>query len=450
VKIRLRAALAWGCLATMLLHLSFGSYVVGSAARLVSVTVDNQPVSFDVAPEIVRGRVMVPIRPIAETLGATVAWDEVNRTVHIRKGATSVSLVLGAVVARLNERAVELDVPAFATRGRTLVPLRFISEVLGYGVTWQERTGRVAIITRLSRLNMLGPISPLTFPFYRVGSEPHITSLAEQTQVHIARTVDMLRAQAIAPGMHFAALPTYVAANLYNRGVNLRLVNVAIWGNLYVVGTEGIPVRSMEDLKGRRIVVPSRGDTPDLVFRFLAAGKGLDIARHLQIEYVPSPMEAAGLLATGRAELAVLSEPAVTTALLRAQQEGRRLARLIELHKVWGEVTGSPARIPQAGIVALPAVVDRNDLIHAFSDAYDQAALWAAANPNEMGALAARGIEGVQGPAAASALQFSEFRVIPARDVRQEIELYFTTLQQMAPEIIGGRLPDARFYWQPE
>ena len=449
MRIRLRAAIAWSCLATILL-VSFGFDVVGSAVRVISVTVDNRLVAFDVAPEIIRGRVMVPIRSIAETLGATVAWDEVNRTVHIRKNATGISLLLGSVVARVNERAIELDVPAFASGGRTLVPLRFISEALGFGVTWHERTGRVAVITKLERLNMLGPISPLTFPFYRVGSEALAASMAEQTQVHIARTVDMLRAQAIAPGMHFAALPTHVAANLYNRGVNLRLINVAIWGNLYIVGVDSLPVRSMEDLKGRRIVVPSRGDTPDLVFRFLAAGKGLDITRDLQIEYVPSPMEAAGLLATGRAELAVLSEPAVTSALMSAQQQGRRLARLIELHKVWGEVTGSPARIPLAGIVALPAVADRNDLIQVFSEAYNQASLWAAANPNEMGALASRGIEGVQAAAAASALQFSEFRVVPALKVRREIELYFTTLQQLSPEIIGGRLPDARFYWQPD
>ena len=449
MRIRLRAAIAWSCLAAILL-VSFGLDVVGSAGRVISVTVDNRLVAFDVTPEIIRGRVMVPIRPIAETLGATVAWDEVNRTVHIRKHATSISLVLGSVFARVNERAVELDVPAFATGGRTLVPLRFISEALGLGVTWHERTGRVAVITKLERLNMLGPIAPLTFPFYRVGSEALAAAMAEQTQVHIARTVDMLRAQAIAPGMHFAALPTHVAANLFNRGVNLRLINVAIWGNLYIVGVDGLPVRSMEDLKGRRIVVPSRGDTPDLVFRFLAAGKGLDIARDLQIEYVPSPMEAAGLLATGRAELAVLSEPAATSALMSAQQQGRRLARLIALRKVWGEVTGSPARIPLAGIVALPAVADRNDLIQVFNEAYNQASLWAAANPNEMGALASRGIEGVQAAAAASALQFSGFRVVPALEVRREIELYFTTLQQLSPEIIGGRLPDARFYWQPD
>jgi NitT/TauT family transport system substrate-binding protein len=277
-----------------------------------------------------------------------------------------------------------------------------------------------------------------------------LESITRQTQVHIARTVDMLRAQALTGEMHFAAMPTYVAANLYNRGIKLRLVNVAVWGNLYIVGEGGAPVRSLEDLKGQRLIIPSRGDTPDLIFRFLAAGKGLDIARDLQIEYVPSPMEAAGLLAAGRARFAVLSEPAATSALLRARQEGRTLERLIPLRKVWGEVTGTASRIPQAGIVALPAIAGRDDLIRAFNEAYSQAAAWALSNPDGMGALAERGIEGLRAPAAASALMFSELRAVPAIEVRRELEFYFSRLKELSPDIIGGKLPDAGFYWQPK
>jgi NitT/TauT family transport system substrate-binding protein len=277
-----------------------------------------------------------------------------------------------------------------------------------------------------------------------------LSSITSQTQVHIARTVDMLRAQALTGEMHFAAMPTYVAANLYNRGIKLKLVNVSVWGNLYIVGEGGAPVKSLADLKGQRLIIPSRGDTPDLVFRFLAAGKGLDIARDLQIEYVPSPMEAAGLLATGRARFAVLSEPAATSALQRARQEGRTLERLIPLRKVWGEVTRTADRMPQAGIVALPAITGRDDLIKAFNEAYSQAATWALSNPDGMGALAEKGIEGLRAPAAASALQFSELRAIPAIEVRPELEFYFSRLQELAPDIIGGKLPDAGFYWQPK
>jgi NitT/TauT family transport system substrate-binding protein len=421
-----------------------------AADRDVTVRIDGRPVISDVAPQIVRGRVMVPLKAIAGISGANVDWNAARRTVTVDKGGNRIVLSVGADKAIHNGRQVALDSPVVTAGGRTLVPLRFISESLGYGVTWDGSTRRVSLISKLDRLNVLGPIAPLTFPFFRLQDTDALSSITSQTQVHIARTVDMLRAQALTGEMHFAAMPTYVAANLYNSGIKLKLVNVSVWGNLYIVGERGAPVKSLEDLKGQRLIIPSRGDTPDLIFRFLAAGKGLDIARDLQIEYVPSAMEAAGLLATGRARFAVLSEPAATSALLKARQEGRTLERLIPLRKVWGEVTGTADRMPQAGIVALPAIAGRDDLIRAFSAAYSQAAAWAVLNPDEMGALAEKGIEGLRAPAAASALRFSELRAVPAIDVRRELEFYFSKLQELAPDIIGGKLPDAGFYWQPK
>jgi len=436
-------------LAVVLLFVA-SSEIVAASDRVISVRIDNRPVAFDENPQIIRGRVMLPLRAIADMTGASVDWDETRGTVTYSKNANTIVLVVGEENASLNGRQIKLDSPAIIVRGRTLVPLRFVSESLGFGVDWNGRTRRVSLITRLERLNLLGPIAPLTFPFFRLQDANALSSITTLTQVNIARTVDMLRAQALSADMHFAAMPTYVAANLYNRGINLRLVNVSVWGNLYIVGEGAAQVRSLEDLRGQRLIIPSRGDTPDLIFRFLAAGKGLDITRDMQIEYVPSPMEAAGLLATGRARFAVLSEPAATSAILSARQEGRTLERLIPLRKVWGEVTGSAERIPQAGIVALPAIADRDDIIRAFSEAYSQATGWAVANPDAMGVLAASGIEGLRAPAASSALRFSELRSVPAIEVRQELEFYFRKLQELSPDIIGGRLPDAGFYWQPE
>lgn len=416
----------------------------------ITANKDGTPLAFDVQPRIIRGRVMVPLRTISENLGAAVDWNLASSTVTIKQKSATLVLTVNSTGATRNGQQITLDSPAVIIRGRTLVPLRFISEALGFGIIWDEQARSVSIMTRLDNLSLLGPISPLTFPFLHLAEGDALRHITRQTQVHIARTVDMLRAQALAGDIHFAAMPTYVAANLYNRGVNLRLINVSVWGSLYIVGEAGAPVRALEDLKGQRLVIPSRGDMPDILFRFLANRKGLNIERDLQIEYVPSPMEAAQLLAAGRARYAVLSEPAATTALLRARQEGRTLERLITLRTVWGEVTGGPDRIPQAGIVALPNIVGQEATIRAFSEAYAQAVSWTVANPEDTGALAARRIEGLQAPAAASALRFSELRAIPAIEARREIEVYFRHLSELSPEIIGGKLPDGNFYWQPK
>lgn len=318
------------------------------------------------------------------------------------------------------------------------------------GIPGDVLAGKPVMTGRLDRLNLIGPLASLTLPFLRLQDSGDLNNIAQRTQVHIARTIDILRAQAITGEVHFAAMPTYVAANLYNRGVNLRLVNVTVWGSLYIVGEAGAPVKCLTDLKGQRLLIPFRGDAPDLIFRYLAAGKGIDIAKDLRVEYVPSPMEAAVLLATGRARFAVLSEPAATSALFQARQEGRNLERLITLRKVWGEVTGKADRIPQAGIVALPAMAGRENLIRAFSEAYSRAVAWAVANPDEMGVLAEKGIEGLRAPAASMSLRFSELRAVPAAEVRKEIEFYLTRLKELAPDIIGGKLPDAGFYWNPD
>jgi len=337
-------------------------------------------------------------------------------------------------------------------RNKIFKILSIILPIIMMGTILSEPVKPVTASDRriMDSLNLLGPIAPVTFPFLHLTEGDALRHITRQSRVHIAHTVDQLRAQAIAGDIHFAAMPTNVAASLYNRGVNLKLINVSVWGIFYIVGEAGSPVKALEDLRGQELLIPFRGDMPDLVFRFLASKKGLDIKKDMQIRYVPSPMEAAHLLAAGRARYALLHEPAATTALLRARQEGRTLERLITLREVWGEVTGGPSRIPQAGIVALPRIVGHEALISAFNEAYSQAVSWALANPDEMGRLAEKRIEGLRAPAAASAIRFSELRAVPAIEGRKELEFFFGQLSKLSPDIIGGKLPDEGFYWQPK
>lgn len=115
------------------------------AQSAIRVYVDGQPVNFDVPPAYTQGRVLVPLRGIFERLGATVDYDA--RTGHIvaLRGAQSVELTVGSRQARVNNTPRLLDVPAYAVNGRTLVPLRFISESLGATVQWNDASRTVLI-----------------------------------------------------------------------------------------------------------------------------------------------------------------------------------------------------------------------------------------------------------------------------------------------------------------
>jgi len=115
----------------------------------VSVVLDGDKLSFDVPPVIHDGRTLVPLRGIFEALGAEVQWDGATRTVTAVRDGTTVVLTIGAKTAHKNGAPVTLDVPAKIVSGRTLVPLRFVSESLGAGVRWVQETRTVVITSEL-------------------------------------------------------------------------------------------------------------------------------------------------------------------------------------------------------------------------------------------------------------------------------------------------------------
>ena len=110
------------------------------------ILIDGEYVVNDVAP-IIRGeRTVLPIRVIAEALGASVSWNEAEQTVTIVKGEMTIVVYIGQAFALVNGEPVELDQPAFIESGRTYLPLRFIMENLGAEVTWDGAAQTVTII----------------------------------------------------------------------------------------------------------------------------------------------------------------------------------------------------------------------------------------------------------------------------------------------------------------
>jgi hypothetical protein len=119
-----------------------------ASAQSVRVTVDGDPVNFrGTGPRIVGQRVMVPLRGVFEEMGATVDWDSASRTVSAMDGDTDIELKIGDRRAIVDGEVVMLDVPAMLMGGRTMVPLRFLSESLGANVEWNEPSKLVMITT---------------------------------------------------------------------------------------------------------------------------------------------------------------------------------------------------------------------------------------------------------------------------------------------------------------
>ncbi|KUO52330.1 MAG: hypothetical protein APF76_04660 [Desulfitibacter sp. BRH_c19] len=112
----------------------------------ISVFVDGQKVDFgEVQPEIVEGRTLVPLRATFEALDAVVDWYGSEQRIDANRGNISLELIIGQKSALRNSLEIGLEVPAQVKNGRTLVPLRFVSEALGDDVVWEGATSTIKI-----------------------------------------------------------------------------------------------------------------------------------------------------------------------------------------------------------------------------------------------------------------------------------------------------------------
>ncbi|MCM1566081.1 MAG: stalk domain-containing protein [Dehalobacter sp.] len=129
---------------TLILSLLLIFTVTTVAYAAPQVILDGQNLSFDVPPTIENGSTLLPLRVIFEALGADVQWDGATQTVTANKSGTEIRLIIGGVAYK-NGQEVQLSVPAKIIDGRTMVPLRFVSEAFGCQVSWDGATQTITI-----------------------------------------------------------------------------------------------------------------------------------------------------------------------------------------------------------------------------------------------------------------------------------------------------------------
>ncbi|ANU10168.1 hypothetical protein A1A1_12662 [Planococcus antarcticus DSM 14505] len=100
---------------------------------------------YDVLPIIQNGRTMVPIRHTISALGVSIVWDNKSKKVTTKSGSNVIILSVGKNTASVNGKTVKLDTSPIIVKGRTLIPLRFISENYGFKVEWDNQAKIISI-----------------------------------------------------------------------------------------------------------------------------------------------------------------------------------------------------------------------------------------------------------------------------------------------------------------
>ncbi len=155
------------------------AYITSAMANSsIGVMIDGNQIDFDVSPQVINNRTMVPLRKIFESLGAVVDWDNATKTVTATKDNTTVVLTIGNSKIYVNGSSIALDTPACVVNNRTLVPVRAISEAFGAEVNWDSVTQTV-IISNNNKTSKKVDItySDLYNQYYRNTSIPNYSSV---------------------------------------------------------------------------------------------------------------------------------------------------------------------------------------------------------------------------------------------------------------------------------
>jgi NitT/TauT family transport system substrate-binding protein len=106
----------------------------------------------------------------------------------------------------------------------------------------------------------------------------------------------------------------------------------------------------------------------DLLFNNICQKNGIDTTKDLSIYYASTPQQAAQLLLAGQKDCAVMTEPLATQVMLKGKKAGTDFYRSIDLQEEWDKATGLGDRIPIAGTVAMPEIMNNPDAINRFME----------------------------------------------------------------------------------
>ena len=126
-----------------------------------------------------------------------------------------------------------------------------------------------------NKIVVAGPFATVSHPIMHMIETDALKDLGKRIEFRLWKNPDELRALILKGDVDFMALPTNVAANLYNKDVDLKLLNVSVWGILGMISRDP-NLKTLKDFKDKEIAVPFRADMPDIVFQELAKKSGLD------------------------------------------------------------------------------------------------------------------------------------------------------------------------------
>lgn len=242
--------------------------------------------------------------------------------------------------------------------------------------------------------------------------------------------------------LDIAAVPTNLAASLYNKtngGVKILAVNTL--GVLYVV-QKGETIGSIEDLKGKTIIASGQGTTAQYVLEYILEKNGIDPEEDVTIDYKTEHSEAAAAIVASDQAVAVLPQPFVTSVTMKDSA----VSVALDLTEEWEKVCEN--KLVMGAIVARTDFIEEHKgLVDEFLREYQVSTEYANSNPDQTADLSET-YDLMPADVAEQAIPQCNIVYIDGAEMKTDINAFLQVLYDFEPKSIGGTVPDENFYYQ--
>lgn len=116
-----------------------------AAKARASVTLDGNRIDTENLAKVVNGRTMIPVRCLAEQMGAEVSYDSTLKAARIVRAGVEIIMPIGSKTCTVNGKPFQMDAAPYIENGRTMIPARYVSELFGQSIQWVSETRTAAV-----------------------------------------------------------------------------------------------------------------------------------------------------------------------------------------------------------------------------------------------------------------------------------------------------------------
>ena len=303
------------------------------------------------------------------------------------------------------------------------------------------------------------PVEPAVAPVLRVAAMRgptalgllHLMNMHEEGNARNEYAFEFLGAPVEVPpllvqnAIDFASIPGNLSSILYNQlDGQVQALAIVTLGVLHIVDTTG-DISSVADLEGRTIFITGQGATPEFALNYVLTQNGLTPGVDVNIEFRAEPPEIMAMLQTGLADVAMLPEPFLSTAV--AQVEGLNVA--LDLTEEWDRVQPDYSLIMSVVVGQREFIESNPEAVAVFMEEYAASINFMTTYIPEAAQLVADFGLAANAEVAAAALPRTHIVFITGEEMRRHLTGFFSVLYEANPQSIGGELPGDDFFFIP-